>query len=139
MKVEHAVTVAPASTDTPEPNDAEPADPGPWEKGGPSPNPSGRDTETARAMAEVRKEAQKWTKEAIGTLTGIMVDKRVSVETRRKAANDLLDRAVGKPTQPVSGPDGGDLRLDVGEQVVSKLDSLIDSIAGGSDEGQPEP
>lgn len=77
--------------------------PGQFAKGK-SGNPGGRPA----IAAEVRALAQKHSIEAINTLVELM---RTSEDekTRMAAADSLLDRGIGKPTQAVemSGPDGG--------------------------------
>jgi hypothetical protein len=35
-------------------------------------------------------------------------------DIRIKAARIILDRVYGKPTQPISGPDGQPMRIDLG-------------------------
>lgn len=66
-----------------------------WQKGQ-SGNPGGR----SKVVAEVRKLAQEHSAEAIATLVHLMRNGK-SDHTRRAAANDLLDRGIGKPIQAV--------------------------------------
>lgn len=51
---------------------------------------------------------------------------------RHSAGTVLLDRALGKPTQPITGPDGGSVTLlhlfamrEIGERVIAELQSAI--------------
>jgi HEAT repeat protein len=81
-----------------------------WVKGGKSPNPNGR----SRIAQEVRELAQKHSAEAIKTLVELMTtstDERI----RLSAADSLLDRGIGKPTQAIehSGPEGEALSVTV--------------------------
>lgn len=51
------------------------------------------------------------------------VDEVDDVDLQFKAANAILDRTIGKPTQPISGEDGEPLRFDVSlVQVLRKLE-----------------
>lgn len=54
-----------------------------------------------KATADVKKAAQKFTSEALTTLASIMRDPVHPAAARVSAANVLLDRAHGKPTQGV--------------------------------------
>ena len=75
-----------------------------WKKGQ-SGNPTGRPKE----YAEVRTLARAESAEAIKTLATIMRSKKELARTRVAAAEALLNRAWGKPTQPVA--DGSDDEL----------------------------
>ena len=67
-----------------------------FKKGGPSPNPSGR----GKGYAHISALAKNHSEKAIQTLANIM--NRSKVESNRiAAANALLDRAWGKPSQQV--------------------------------------
>jgi hypothetical protein len=79
---------------------AQPAVGRPWRKGQ-SGNPGGR----PKVAADVRTEARKHTKEALGRLVHWMRsdDPQASI----RAATALLDRGCGKPAQAVVGEDGG--------------------------------
>jgi hypothetical protein len=59
--------------------------------------------------SDVRALARDHTADAIDTLANIMRDKAAPPQAQVMAANALLDRAWGKPTQAISGPDGGPL------------------------------
>ena len=80
---------------------------GPWPKGY-SPNPSGRpkaaldDGKNALQSIDVQALAREHTAAAIQTLVECLRDPRLRVQ----AATALLDRAWGKPIQPVSDEDG---------------------------------
>lgn len=75
---------------------------------GQSGNPGGRPKE----LGHVRELARKHTEEAIQTLAAIMRDKNENSRARVAAAEAILDRGWGKPTQPVAGDgDGGPLRV----------------------------
>ena len=65
---------------------------------GRSGNPGGRPA----ALAEVRELARQHTPQAISTLVKI-VEKGRSEQARIAASVALLDRAWGKPTQPIAG------------------------------------
>ena len=71
---------------------------------GQSGNPSGRPKENA----EVKALARKHTEGAIATLASIMLDESAKGSERVAAAQALLDRGYGKPTQAIAGdPDMG--------------------------------
>jgi hypothetical protein len=75
---------------------------------GESGNPGGRPA----ADPEVREAARKYSREAIEILAKWMRgdDARSSVA----ACNALLDRAYGKPTQAITGPDGdNEIRITI--------------------------
>src|SRR5215831_6179088 len=69
---------------------------------GQSGNPGGRPA----GLAEVRKLARKHTAEAIERLVTEMKQGDTS-NARIAAANAILDRGWGKPTQPLAGDGGG--------------------------------
>ena len=62
-----------------------------------------------KATANVKALAQKHAPEAIKKLNELKTGKDVPAATQRAAANDILDRAYGKPTQAITDPDGGKL------------------------------
>jgi hypothetical protein len=61
-------------------------------------NPGGR----PRVLGDVQELARERSPEAINTLAAIMDDKKAPPAARVAAANSLLDRGYGKPTQPIS-------------------------------------
>ena len=69
----------------------------PFQKGT-SGNPGGR----PRVLADVQELARKRSPEAISTLVAIMNDEKALPAARVAAANAVLDRGYGKPTQPIS-------------------------------------
>lgn len=76
----------------------------PFEKGK-SPNPGGR----PKGYAELRAAARKHTKKALQTLVNALDDPKLCVV----AAQALLDRGYGKPSQPIEGADGEPLRVSI--------------------------
>ena len=69
----------------------------PFQKGT-SGNPGGR----PRVLGDVQELARERSPEAINTLAAIMDDPKAPQAARVAAANSLLDRGYGKPTQPIS-------------------------------------
>lgn len=65
-------------------------------------NPGGR----PKDLAYVRELAREHTVDAIATLASIMGDTEVKASTRVAASDALLDRAWGKPTQPIEHSQG---------------------------------
>jgi hypothetical protein len=65
---------------------------------GVSGNPGGR----PRVLADVQELAREKSPEAINTLVAIMDNEKAPPAARVAAANSLLDRGYGKPTQPIS-------------------------------------
>lgn len=64
----------------------------------------------AKTPTDIRSLARSHTEAAINCLAGIMNKEGAPDAARVAAANSLLDRGWGKPTQPVSGdPDGAPL------------------------------
>lgn len=72
-------------------------------KPGQSGNPAGR----PREYGHVRKLARENTDESINTLVAIMRDEDQPAAARVRACEAILDRGWGRPTQPISGEDGG--------------------------------
>jgi len=60
----------------------------------------------AKAPSEIRSLARSYTEMAIQTLAGIAQNGE-GESARVAAANALLDRGWGKPTQPISGDEDG--------------------------------
>jgi hypothetical protein len=69
----------------------------PFQKGL-SGNPGGR----PRGLGDVQELARQQSPEAINTLAKIMQDQKAAPAARVAAANSLLDRGYGKPTQPIA-------------------------------------
>src|SRR5215475_12262961 len=69
----------------------------PFQKGV-SGNPGGR----PKVLGDVQELARQKSPEAINTLSNIMHDEKAPPAARVAAANALLDRGYGKPTQPIS-------------------------------------
>jgi hypothetical protein len=65
---------------------------------GVSGNPGGR----PKVLGDVQELARHKSPEAITTLANIMLDEKAPPAARVAAANALLDRGYGKPTQPIS-------------------------------------
>ncbi len=65
----------------------------------------------AKATAEIRSLARAHTETAINALVGIMNQKKAPPAARVSAANALLDRGWGKPTQPHTDDEGGPMTL----------------------------
>lgn len=53
-------------------------------------------------LGEVQELARQKSPEAVNTLSNIMHDEKAPPAARVAAANALLDRGYGKPTQPIS-------------------------------------
>lgn len=58
---------------------------------------------TDATLARVSSLARQHTKAALAVLFGIMADEEASPAVRVAAADKLLDRGWGKPSQPISG------------------------------------
>lgn len=59
----------------------------------------------AKATVEIRSLARAHTETALRTLASIMTKEDAPDAARVAAANSLLDRGWGKPTQPIAGDD----------------------------------
>ena len=79
----------------------------PFQKGK-SGNPGGR----PKVVGEVQAFARQHSAEAINTLREIMRDKDAAPAARGYAANSLLDRGYGKPSQTITSTGGKDRALD---------------------------
>lgn len=65
-----------------------------------------------KATASIRDAARKYTTQAIATLVEVMGDDKQPAPARVSAANALLDRGYGKPSQVMTGDeDGGPLKV----------------------------
>lgn len=65
----------------------------------------------AKASAEIRSLARAHTENAISALASIMNQKKAPPSARVQAAQVLLDRGWGKPTQPLSGDEDNPLSI----------------------------
>jgi Family of unknown function (DUF5681) len=90
----------------------------PFEKGK-SGNPGGR----PKVVGEVQALAREYTKEAVETLRDIMLDKKAPPAARVAAANSILDRGYGRPSQTIN-PGGRDTPLD--QMTDAELQAIID-------------
>lgn len=100
------------------------ATPASWKKGQ-SGNPGGK----PKVAAEVKALAREYGAEAIDKLVALMRGAE-DEKTQLNAAESLLDRGYGRPTQAISGDDGGPVRVDVaGEALVALFERLA---VGGS-------
>jgi hypothetical protein len=88
-------------------------DRGKWTKGATSPNPGGYSKADRLAHQNVREAAKKYTPQALKTLANIMNNEKAPPSARVQAASVLLDRAWGKPMQPVSGDSDGPLIVEI--------------------------
>ena len=102
----------------------------PWKKGE-SGNPSGR----PKVVADIRDACRAAGAAAIAALVEEL--RSDDGRTRIAAATALLDRGYGKPTQTVSGPDGGPIAVAHvnADEVRAKLARLADSASGA---GEPD-
>jgi hypothetical protein len=99
----------------------------PFEKGK-SGNPGGR----PKLVGEVQALAREYTKQAIETLRDIMRDKNAPPAARGYAANSILDRGYGRPSQTISST-GRDKPPD------QMTDAELLAIAAQPDDDDPGP
>lgn len=65
-----------------------------------------------KATASIRDIAKQYTTEAIAALVAVMRDKDEPAAARVSAANSILDRGYGKPSQPIDGDgEGGAIQI----------------------------
>src|ERR1700743_1725692 len=64
-----------------------------------------------RAVTEIRSLARSYTRTALNVLVGVMRSKDATAAAKVSAANAILDRGWGKPTQPVANSADGALEL----------------------------
>jgi len=99
---------------------------------GQSGNPGGRPNSTIRELA------RQHSTEAVETLAKIMKASR-SDRARILAANSLLDRAWGKPTQAIAGdPEGTPLIHEHRTAILAEISRIIAAGGGGSEAGNAE-
>lgn len=81
-------------------------------KGGARPGAGRKKGVPNKATAEVKEIAREYTQSALQTLASIMQGEEQPASARVAAANALLDRAYGKPSQAVehTGADGGAIK-----------------------------
>jgi hypothetical protein len=73
----------------------------------------------AKAPIEIKSLARGHTESAINTLAGIMNQHEAPPAARVSAAQALLDRGWGKPTQPIAGDDdAAPVRIETIERVI---------------------
>jgi hypothetical protein len=72
----------------------------------------------AKAPAEIRSLARSHTEAALRTLAGIMTQGDAPASARVQAAEALLNRGWGKPTQPISGDEENPLTLKMIEVLI---------------------
>lgn len=87
-----------------------------------------------KITAEVKSLAQNYGSEAIDVLVELMRSDEAS-ETRRGAANDLLNRGYGRPAQQtnLAGHDGGP--LDLSSMGVTELEAMAARIVATLSQG----
>ena len=69
--------------------------------------------EPNRTSPDIRQLARQYTTEALDTLVGVMRDRESGASARASAANIVLDRAWGKPTQSVDANVDGSMTVCV--------------------------
>ncbi len=72
----------------------------------------------SRTLAEIRSLARSHTRTALNVLVGVMRSKDATATARVSAANAILDRGWGKPTQSVETSDGALELIDRIERVI---------------------
>jgi hypothetical protein len=85
---------------------------------GESGNPGGRPA----ALREFRDKAQKLSDIALATLVKALTSE--DGRTRVIAAKEILDRAWGKATQTIAGPDGGPVAIDTSNALLEALRAM---------------
>jgi hypothetical protein len=74
-------------------------------------------------VGEVQALARQSTTEAVETLRDVMLDKKAPPAARVAAANSILDRGYGRPSQTIN-PGGRDKPLD--QMTDAELQAIID-------------
>jgi hypothetical protein len=76
----------------------------------------------AKTTSEIRLIARTHARTAIATLVGIMRQRNAPPASRVAAANSLLDRGFGKPTQPIAGEVDHPVQVEIVEIVRTIVD-----------------
>ena len=101
---------------------------------GESGNPGGR----PRGFAEVRELAREHTVAAIEKLVAIMTTGQ-SEQAQLLAANSLLDRGWGKPTQAIAGdPEGPPIIHEHRTAILAEISRIVAAGDGGGEAGDAE-
>jgi len=77
-----------------------------------------------KATASIRDAAREYTHDALLTLAAVMADDAQPAAARVSAANALLDRGYGKPSQPIDGDgEGGAIKHshDLSDDLLAKI------------------
>ena len=99
---------------------------------GQSGNPGGRPK-----VAEVREQARKHTKAAIDKLAALMKEGQ-SEQAQIMAANSLLDRGWGRPTQPIAGDDEAPpLKIDARTTLSDAIARIVAAAAKDGSDSEP--
>jgi hypothetical protein len=103
-------------------------------KPGQSGNPGGR----PKGFAEVRELARHHTVAAIEKLVAIMTTGQ-SEQAQLLAANSLLDRGWGKPTQAITGdPEGPPIIHEHRTAILAEISRIVTAGGGGGEAGDAE-
>jgi hypothetical protein len=87
----------------------------------------------AKTPTEIRSLARSHTETAINVLVGIMNKSDAPEASRVAAANSILDRGWGKPTQPISGDEESPLHI------ISRIERVIvDAPVAATNQGEGE-
>jgi hypothetical protein len=88
-----------------------------------------REGTMAITTSEIRLIARTHARTAIATLIGVMRQKNAPPASRIAAANSLLDRAFGKPTQPLAGE--ADQPIEV--EITGVVRNIVDPVRRDDD------
>ena len=89
-------------------------------KGVPNPNAGRKKGSLNKVTQDLQGMAQVYTEDALRVLVEIATDEKAPKPARVAAANAILDRAHGKPTQAITGAGGKDLLAPVLNVILSK-------------------
>lgn len=98
--------------------------------------------EQKRTLTQI---ARDHTEDAIRTLTSIMLNKDAPAAARATAANSVLDRGWGKPSQAHehTGAGGGPIQsvdlTHMSEADIDRLESIFGPLAGSGDDDEIDP